>query len=163
MLGVAMAWELADRPDQALDVLDRLLNGAAGEAGPAALEHLSILADRLHMAERARSARERLVREYPESIEAARATPAITASAASGTGPVIVQIGVFSNLARARSLAATAQRSGFPSAEVVIRGQGRALNYVVSLGSYPNAEQAWRAGERAAKELGVSYAIVGRP
>jgi tetratricopeptide (TPR) repeat protein len=162
MLGIAMAWELAGRPERALEVLDRLLAGSPGEAGPGALEHLVALADRQHLPERARSAREQLMRDYPRSIEAARAaTPAANVGRPERAGSITVQIGVFSSLARARVLANAAQRSGFAGTRVLTRGQGRAVSYTVSLGTYPSTDQAKRAGEQAARRLGVAYRLVG--
>ena len=73
MLAQAQVWELAQRPARAAEVLGLLLNGEPGEAGPAALERAAALADGDGHEEDARKARERLLREYPRSIEAAAA------------------------------------------------------------------------------------------
>ena len=69
-LGIAFAWSLENQPDRALKLLTRLVANRPGEAGAAALEQLAALADRLGQPGVARSARERLQREYPRSFEA---------------------------------------------------------------------------------------------
>jgi tetratricopeptide (TPR) repeat protein len=73
LLGSAQCWEAEGRPERALDTLQRLLAGEAGEAAPAALERCAALAERLHRGRDADEARRRLVRQYPHSMEAARA------------------------------------------------------------------------------------------
>lgn len=75
LLGVALCWESARRPERALEALQTLLAGEPGEAGPAALERTAALAASLRRPELARRARERLLREYPRSMEALRAGP----------------------------------------------------------------------------------------
>lgn len=73
LLGTAQCWEAAGRADRALEVLQTLLAGEPGESGPAALERVAVVAGVLHRPELARRARERLVHEYPRSVEAMRA------------------------------------------------------------------------------------------
>jgi tetratricopeptide (TPR) repeat protein len=76
LLGVAQCWEAERKPERALATLQALLAGEPGEAGPAALERTAALAAALRRPELARRARERLVRDYPRSMEALRAGPA---------------------------------------------------------------------------------------
>jgi len=165
LLGVALAWEMGGRDDRALDQIESLLETDAGEAGPAALEHGAALAARAGRRDLARRYTERLLKQYPESIEAARVQPvqaavAGPAPAATGSGGSEVQIGAFADPARARALAESARRAGFPSASVTARGSGANRIYAVRLGSYSSREEARRAGERAAGALGVSYRLV---
>lgn len=164
-LGVALAWELSDRPEQALQALEALLSRDPGEAGPAALERQAALADRLERRELARRARQRLRRQYPKSIEAALVSMPedVAAPPPPAGGTMTVQIGAFADPARARSLAESAQRGGFPSAQVVTRGEGEARMHVVTLGVFGTREEAVRAGERAALALGVTYQVTRFP
>ncbi len=164
LLGVALAWEIAGRADRAYDVLEDLLEGVPGEAGPAALARRAALAAALHDADAARRARERLLRDYPGSLEAAEARlhgPAAAPGAPSGA--VVVQIGAFSDLERARSLVASARDAGFKDAMLITRTQGGATIHTVRLGAFRRIEEARRAGERAAARLGVSYQVVETP
>jgi tetratricopeptide (TPR) repeat protein len=165
MLGVALAWEASDQPGPALQALESVLARSPGEAGPAALEHQAALADRVKKDDLARRARERLLREYPRSIEAARvslpAPAAPPAPAAEGT--MTVQIGAFADPARARTLAESAQKAGFTSAAVMVRGEGDQRMNVVTLGVFATREEARRAGERAAAALGVAYQVTRFP
>jgi tetratricopeptide (TPR) repeat protein len=164
MLGIALAWELAGRPDRAFDELERLLQRDPGEAGPAALERMSALTARLRRPDAAERARARLLREYPRSIEAAQAAaPEAEGSTPAAAGTLAVQIGVFSRPARAQTLAGAARRAGFSAAQVLTLGEGRARSYAVRLGLYPNAVEARKAGEEAARKLGVSYRVVSAP
>ena len=71
-LGLAQALGLAGESDHELDVLRRLLDRPAGEAEPAALELYAALCDRTHRAAAASAARDRLLRRWPRSLEAAR-------------------------------------------------------------------------------------------
>jgi tetratricopeptide (TPR) repeat protein len=87
LLGVALCWEAARRPERALQTLQTLLAGEAGEAGPAALERTAALATTLRRPELARRARERLLREYPRSMEALRNGPAGAASRGASPTP----------------------------------------------------------------------------
>ncbi len=160
LLGLAQAWEIADRPELALEALDRALAGNPGEAGPAALELTMTLATRLGRPDLSRAAGERLRREYPESIEAARSALPPAGAAPPSQGAVAVQIGAFADPARARSLADAARQAGFAGARVVPRGDGSARVHTVRLGSFGSVDEARRAGERAASALGVTYQLV---
>src|SRR5262245_5220972 len=162
MLGVALAWEMSDKPEAALQALESVLSRSPGEAGPAALERQAALAERLKRVDLARRARERLRREYPRSIDAALASlPAPAAPPpAAGDGQMSVQIGAFADRARARTLAESARRGGFPDAAVTVRGEGDARMHVVTLGVFASREEARSAGERAAGALGVTYQVV---
>lgn len=71
-LGLAQALALTGEPQREWDVLRRLLDGPAGEAEPAALERYAALCDRAHRAADAMAARDRLMRRWPRSLEAAR-------------------------------------------------------------------------------------------
>ena len=73
---MALCWEAERKPERALETLQALLAEEPGEAGPAALERTAVLAAALRRPELARRARERLLREYPRSMEALRAGPA---------------------------------------------------------------------------------------
>jgi tetratricopeptide (TPR) repeat protein len=167
VLGVALAWEQSGRPDRALDVLQTLAGrDDLGEAGPAALERLIALGERQHRPDVAQRARVRLLRDYPASIEAARAgTPAVTAAAASASSArrFAVQIGSFTSAPRAQSLRNVARDRGFGEATVVSSGEGRTRVHVVRIGVYPNREDARLAGERAARALGVTYVLSPAP
>jgi tetratricopeptide (TPR) repeat protein len=164
LLGLAQAWELSQRPERALEVLEALLHDDLGEVGPAILERAAALAEHARKLEQARRARERLLRDYPRSIEAAAARLALARAAdPAGASDVAVVIGSFVDRARARSLATEAKRSGFPGAQVVTRGEGLAAVHIVRLGTYPNHAEARRAGEQATSALGVAYQIVRSP
>ena len=65
--------------------------------------------------------------------------------------------------ARARSLAEAARRAGFGSAQVTMVGEGAARLHIVRLGIYPSADAARRAGDEAARALGLTYQIVSAP
>jgi len=71
-LGLAQAFALSGEAAREYDVLRRLLDGPAGEAEPAALERYAQICDRLRRPAEAESARERLLRRWPRSFEAAR-------------------------------------------------------------------------------------------
>ena len=71
-LGLAQALALTGETAREMDVLRRLLDGPAGEAEPAALERYALLCDRLHRTAEAIAARDRLLRRWPRSLEAAR-------------------------------------------------------------------------------------------
>ena len=75
LLGLAQSHALAGEIPQEMDVLRRLIDGPAGEAEPAALERWAVLCDGLGRASEAAAARERLVRRWPRSFEAARVAP----------------------------------------------------------------------------------------
>ena len=80
--GLARAHALAGEPEQELDLLLRLLDRPAGEAEPAALARYAALSDRLHHTNEAREARERLLKRWPRSFEAA-----LVSSAAGAPSP----------------------------------------------------------------------------
>jgi tetratricopeptide (TPR) repeat protein len=161
LLGVGQAWELAGRPVQALETFERVLAQGPGEAGPGALERLVALAGGLERPDLARRAGERLRREYPKSVEAARSVlPAASAPIRPAAGVVAAQIGAFVDPARARSLADAARRAGFTSVQVLSQGEGATRLHVVRLGLYASEADARRAGERAAGVLGVRYELV---
>lgn len=166
MFAQAQAWELAQRPARAMEVLSGLLDparGDLGEVGPGALERVAALAEQVGQDDRARVARERLLRDYPRSIEAAAARRAVFSSAEARShipprsGATAVVIGSFVDPARARSLAAAARAAGFAEAQVVSRGEGLSAVHVVRLGIYPRAADARRAGEQAGQALGVAF------
>ena len=164
LLGLAQAWELAERPDRALETLERLLAQNPGESGPAALERVIALAARFERPDLGRRAGERLRRDYPKSIEAARLTlPPAGAPAPGAAGAVAVQIGAFSDPSRARLLADAARRAGFTSVQVVARGEGPQRAHLVRLGTWGSTAEARRAGERATAALGVNYQLVRSP
>jgi cell division septation protein DedD len=127
------------------------------------LERYAALAERLARPEPARTARERLLRDYPRSIEAAAARLAQAGVDESGSGAIAVLIGSFLDLSRARSLANEAKRSGFPGAQVVTRGEKLAAVHHVRLGVYATRTEAQRAGAQAERALGVTYQIVRSP
>jgi tetratricopeptide (TPR) repeat protein len=159
----ALAWESDRRPERALDELVRLADEGARDATPAALERIAILGERVGRGDLAARARTRLLRDWPSSLEASRlrGRPEPDDEPEAGqTGSAVVQIGAFSDLARARSLADAARRAGFPGALVASRREGAQRLHVVRLGTYPSVEEARRAGARAARALGVTYRVV---
>jgi len=163
-LGVAQAWELAGQPKRAYDTVNQLLASSAGtEAEPAALERAIVLGERLDHADAARRARERLLRLYPRSIEAASVRTASAGAEESGEGAVAVVIGSFVDRERAHGLASEARRAGFSQATVVTRGTGLTAAHLVQLGTYTRRADAREAGEQAARALGVAYKIVKLP
>jgi hypothetical protein len=128
------------------------------------LDRIGALAERFDRQEEARRARERLLRDYPRSIEAASARLTLAASAPrAAAGTVAVVIGQFVDQSRARSLASEAKRAGFPNAQVVTRGQGLSAIHVVRLGVYGDAAEARQAGDQATRALGVAYDVVRSP
>jgi tetratricopeptide (TPR) repeat protein len=184
-LGVALCWEAAQRPERALEALQTLLAGEPGEAGPAALEHVALLATRLERPELARRARERLAKDYPRSIEAVRAVRAEATGAArpsrpapgppapaakrlapppiAAQVPLAVQIGVFREDARARELADRARREGFGPARVAALTDAGGKLFAVRVGVYATAEDARSAGDRLGRALGVPWRVVPVP
>lgn len=87
LLGAAWCWEAAGRPERALETLQTLLAGEPGEAAPAALERTAALARALRRPELARRSLERLLRDYPRSMEALRAGRDAAARGRAGVGP----------------------------------------------------------------------------
>src|SRR5262245_59109734 len=91
-VGLALAYDLGHHTDRALGTLEPLLAGGSGEAMPQALERLYALASREGREDLARRARERLIEEYPLSMEAQRAAlPAAPPGATSllVAGPIL--------------------------------------------------------------------------
>jgi len=166
--GVSIAWEQAGRPDRAREILEPLISGPPSEVTPAALEQLVSLATRQNDAATARRAADRLRHDYPQSVEAMRLPqppkPVESPAAAEAGTPekVGVQIGAFSESARARALLEDARRAGFNRAEMSAQGQGEARLYVVRIGWFANEAEARKAGERASQGLGVAYRLVRR-
>ena len=70
-LGLVRAYGLAGDTEHELSVLRQMLDRPAGEAEPAALALYAALSDRQHHTSEARAARERLVKRWPRSFEAA--------------------------------------------------------------------------------------------
>lgn len=166
MLAQVELWELAQRPARAEGVLTPLLAGEPGEVGPAALERSAALAETHGHAEEARVARERLLRGYPRSIEAAAARRAAFSPAPPhGAGrprpgaSTAVVIGAFVDPGRARSLAAAARAAGFADAQVVSHGEGLSAIHLVRLGIYPGPAEARQAGAQAEQALGVTFEL----
>jgi tetratricopeptide (TPR) repeat protein len=166
MLAQAQLWELGQRPARAEGVLTMLLAGDPGEVGPVALERSAALAETQGHVDEARIARERLLREYPRSIEAAAArraafspaTPRASGRPRPGASTTVV-IGAFVDPTRARSLAAAARAAGFSDAEVVSRGEGFSAIHLVRLGIYPGVAEARKAGAQAEQALGVTFEL----
>jgi tetratricopeptide (TPR) repeat protein len=183
-LGVALCWEAARRPERALETLQALLAGDPGEAGPAALERVARIATRLDRPELGRRARERLMKDYPRSIEAVRSVrppdtlarvpravsrlPAPSAARVApppvaAQGPLAVQIGVFHEQARANELAELARRDGFAPVRVAALTDARGRYFAVRVGVYATAGDARGAGERIGRALGVAWRVVPAP
>jgi cell division septation protein DedD len=148
-----------------MEALEELLAIDPGEVGPAALARAAELAEAGGREEQARTARERMLRDYPRSIEAAAARRAEFSPASRPAGRMrpgqstAVVIGAFVDPARARALAAAARASGFADAQVVSRGEGLTAVHRVRLGVYPNANQARQAGAQAEQALGVTFEL----
>lgn len=184
-LGAALCWEAARRPERALEMLQTLLAGAPGEAGPAALERVATLAARLERPELARRARERLAKDYPRSIEAVRAVRVAGNKGARGSRPagippapaaarlapppiaaqvpMAVQIGVFREEASARELADRSRREGFGPSRVAVLADAGGRLFAVRVGVYATAEDARGAGARLGRALGVAWRVVPVP
>ncbi len=162
-----LALELEGRPAQALDVYERLTEGGGRESeDPTALARVAVLYRKLQRPDRSAQAYERLIRRYPRSVEAVGAQAsraALLEAGAGGRGEMEVQIGSFTEPARARALADSARRSGFPRAQVVMEGGQRPARHLVRLGVYPTRSEAVAAGEAAQRVLGTEYWLVKRP
>jgi tetratricopeptide (TPR) repeat protein len=161
-LGLASVWELQQRPERGVEELTTLLAADPGEIAPAALERMASLYDRIGRPEEAVKTRERLFRQFPNSLEAAGAKREALPQPAE-TGSAAVLIGAFRDPARARALADAARRAGFATAQVTARFEAGARSHAVRLGPFASPEEARRAGRRAADSLGVSFQIVGAP
>jgi cell division septation protein DedD len=171
---VAEAWLRAGKPEQARDQLRALLDDQPGEMESEALERTVEISRRLgDEGEAARATRE-LEKLSPRTVEPVRRPSpppvAITplpgparAPARGESGRIAVQIGAFSDMARARALLESARRSGFPRARMETQGRGGATLHLVRIGSYPDEAAARAAGERASRELGVAYRLIRNP
>ena len=162
-LGLASSWEVAKRPDRALETLEALTRGAAGEAGATALSRLAALARSAGEPDVARRATDRLLREYPASLEAAAARLIQGTQGQPAPRPVAVQLGAFSDAARARALAALARRSGFGEARVVERTEAGVRLQLVLIGPFMTEADARGAAARAGERLGVAARVVSAP
>jgi tetratricopeptide (TPR) repeat protein len=71
-LGIARSWEMAGRPERALAALRELIvMSDPGEAGPTMLARFAVLSEAQGDTDAAHRARQRLLRDYPASMEAA--------------------------------------------------------------------------------------------
>ena len=164
-LGIAQALEAEQHPDKALAAYQQVVSADAGEAGPAALERIAALGGSLRHEDDARLARLQLARQYPASLEAARlaASPAPAAAPTPNVSAArSVQIGVFSERARALALVDAARKAGFADTEATERAStdGRATVWVVRLGRFASADAARAAGDKAERTMGVSWKVV---
>jgi len=159
--GVALAWDMANRADRALDTLAPLLRSDLGEIGPAVLETYAAIADRLDERDAAGRARARLLTDYPRSMEAAAAATVLGAPQEGETGPgaIAIEVGRFTNASRARALLQRVRRAGFRDARVIQRGEGPSRTWAVRLGRYTSELAARQAGLRAERGLGVEYRL----
>ena len=184
LLALALCWRAAHQREREWQALEQLLAAEPGEAGPPALEREIALAAERRQPEAASRARERLLRDYPRSIEAARAALAPASAAAAPVpqqgasastsprprrpapapvslqGPLAVQIGAFGDPARAQALAERARRAGFTSVRVAEVSESGTTLHAVRFGLFATAEDARAAGERAARALGVPCRVV---
>lgn len=159
LVALSRSWESSRRPERALETLDEAAKEPEGAHTPQLLERYAALQEAAGHSAVAERARERLLKEYPRSIEAAEARRARLAASAEGTGNFAVVIGTFLDPARARSLASTAQRAGFENARVETRGEGLAAVHSVWLGTWSDPNKARAAGEQAARALGVTWEL----
>jgi tetratricopeptide (TPR) repeat protein len=162
--GVALAWDMANRPDRALDTLSPLLGGELGEIGPSVLETYAAVCDRLDQREAGRRARARVIADYPRSMEAAAALTVLDAPSEGEAQPgaFAVEIGRFTKAARARTLLQRARHAGFGDARVIERGEGPSRTWAVQLGRYGSESEARQAGLQAERGLGVEYRLERR-
>ncbi len=156
--GAALAWELSRNPDRAFEILEPLAREARGEIAPAVLERTMALADRFQRGDVAAAARSRLFKEFPRSIEAARAgllpPRSITA---------MVELGPFTNEPRSHAAADAARGEGFTRVQPLVRDAGGARTFVVRLEGFANAAEAQRAADRLRRNLGVPARVVTEP
>jgi tetratricopeptide (TPR) repeat protein len=153
-LALAQVWEAGGRSDRAVEELDALLASNPGESGATALAMQYEIATAQHRDVEAQRAAERLLREYPKSMEAARFRQRVV-TPPSTQGGFSVRLGAFSEEARARSLAGAARRAGFADVRVIPPGGAGAPLYVVRLGPYADPDQAQKQAERVAELLGI--------
>jgi tetratricopeptide (TPR) repeat protein len=161
-LGIALCWEAEHRPDRAEETLARMVLSDMGEAGPAALAHLAALAHARGDADRERRAHDRLVREYPASMEAAEARIEVAETPAA-EHPVWVQIGAFGDPEHARALVDAARRAGLGEASIRAPGAEGSGLHLVMLGPYRSEDEARRGAAQASERLRISARIVRTP
>jgi len=157
-LGAALAWEQAHHPERAFEILLPLMHEAQGEIAPAVLERAISVADQLDRPDVASAARQRLFRDFPRSIEAARAGVMPPKSVGAG-----VELGPFPNEPAAHAAVEQARRMGFPSAEVRVEGVGAARVIFVHFDGFANADEARHAADRLKRELGIPARVTGAP
>ena len=168
---VAEAWLRAGRVEPALDQLKTLLADRPDEMRSEALERTAEIARRLGDEGEANRATRELEKLSPRAVEPVRrpspppiaSVPAPAPAGRGEAGRIAVQIGAFSDLARARSLFESARQAGYPRAQLLTQGRGGATLHVVRIGLYPNEAAARAAGERASRELGVAYRLIRNP
>jgi tetratricopeptide (TPR) repeat protein len=161
-LGLANAWEAARRPDRAMQTLASLMRDDPGEAGATALARWSALAAADGQVDVARRAHDRLLREFPASIEAASARLAELPRIE--TLPrLAVQLGAFAEPTRAAALAETARRAGLGEVRVHERSEGGMTLHLVLLGPFVQEAEARRVAARAGERLGVVARVVSAP
>jgi tetratricopeptide (TPR) repeat protein len=153
-LALAQLWEASGRSDRAIETLDALLVAGAGDLAATALAMQLEIATAQGREAEARRAAERLLREFPQSLEAARIGARVVAPPVQ-QGQFTVRLGAFSDDARARQLAAAARRAGFAEVRVLPPSGAGAPLHIVQIGPYPDADQAQRQAERTAELLGV--------
>jgi tetratricopeptide (TPR) repeat protein len=158
LLGLALAWERQRRPEKSFEILDPLARDVRGEAAPAVLEQTLRIAERLHRTDTATRARQRLLREFPRSMEAMRAGLEPPQHSSS-----VVELGPFASEPRAHQVADEARRNGFADAQVALRPGPNGTVAVVRLGEFANVDEARRAADRARRALGTSAQVVTRP
>ncbi len=156
LFGTAVAWEQARRPERAYPILGPLSVTARGESAPAVLEYTMRFAHRFQQPGVAQKARERLIAEYPRSIEAARAGLV----AATAAARAFAEVGPYPTEPQAHAVAERARAGGFPEAAAVTRGVAGAPLHFVRLGSYPSDATAKQAAERAQRDLHVPARVV---
>lgn len=161
VLAVAHTFEPASTPERIAASLEGAVRSRPDENAPGLLERLATVLESRSQNDAARGVRERLLREYPRSIEAAPVRAALfEAQGAAPDGAWTVTIGSFIDPGRARGLASSAKRAGFPQARVITRGRGLAAAHLVVLGQYRRRVEAERAGDQATRALGVSFQVV---
>lgn len=153
-LALAQVWEAAGRSDRAVEELDALLAGGAGELEATALAMLFEIAAGEHRELDADRAAQRLLREHPRSMEAALIGQRVDTPLPT-QGHVAVRLGAFSDPERAQALAAAARRAGFSDVRIIPPSGAGAPLHVVRLGPYPDPELARRQAERVAERLGI--------
>ena len=157
-LGAALAWEQAHHPDRAFEILAPLVHEAQGEIAPAVLERAISVADQLDRPDVASAARQRLLHEFPRSIEAARAG-LIPPKSVGAT----VELGPFPSEPAAHAAAEQSRRMGFASADVRVEGQGASRVILVRLDGFADADEARHAADRLKRGLGVPARVSGAP